>query len=63
MGGYNQLESANWTAFKNNILEADRKDIVLTGNGRILVIDLVFLRAFNVHIDDSYRNEAEELRK
>lgn len=43
---FTQIESSSWTAFnrraKRNTI--DRKDIVLTGKGRLLMLDLVFLR-------------------
>lgn len=41
---YNQVETANWTCFQKQSkekLSADRKDIVFTGSGHILMIHLI----------------------
>ena len=43
---FNHLESSNWTCFEAQAKEkckSDRKEIVLTGSGRILYIPLLFI--------------------
>lgn len=49
---YNQIESASWTSFNRHSkqMDADRKDIMLTGNSRILLLDLIFLKDMKKHV-------------
>lgn len=67
---YSQIESSVWTAFNKyrKDLESDRKDIVLSGNGRVLIIDIIFLKDLKKYISsDKYRGEVrvvlEEYKK
>lgn len=49
---YSQIESSVWTAFNKNKnqLESDRKDIVLSGSGRVLIIDIIFMKDLKKYI-------------
>jgi len=38
-------------------LKADRKDIVLSGGGKILFLDLIFCGRINVYTDTEYIEE------
>lgn len=41
------------------MLKGDRKDIVMTGSGRIKIIDIVFLCSLNKYINENYQKEVE----
>lgn len=67
---YNQLESSNWTCFEAQSKEkcrSDRKEIVLTGSGRILFIPLLFicekLENYKRECERELRDVLEESRK
>ena len=45
------------------MLKSDRKDIVLSGNGRILFLDVTFVYNVGNYIDGEYKEEVQELLK
>ena len=60
---YNQIESASWTSFSKHSkqMEADRKDIMLTGNSRMLLLDIVLLKDLKKHVNEAYREEVKSI--
>ena len=42
-------------------MNADRKDIMLSGNSRILLLDLIFLKDLKKHITEVYKDEVENI--
>ena len=60
---YNQIESASWTSFNKTTkqMEADRKDIMLSGNSRVMLLDVIFLKDMKKHINEMYREEVREM--
>ena len=59
----NQIETANWTCFemkaKGNF-QCDRKDIVMTGHGRIKMVHLLLLESVETYRKE-YEREMHEL--
>lgn len=60
---YHQIESASWTSFNRHSkqMDADRKDIMLTGNSRILLLDLIFLKDVKKHVSELYKEEVRKI--
>ena len=60
---YNQIESASWTSFSKHSkqMEADRKDIMLTGDSRMLLLDIVLLKDVKKHVNEAYREEVKSI--
>jgi hypothetical protein len=60
---YRQIESASWTSFDKTTkqMRADRKDIMLSGNSRMLLLDIIFMKDIKKYVTELYKEETKQL--